>query len=600
MSDYFAPLEEMRFTINELAGLDEILALPGHEEFSPDLVDSILEEAGKLANEVLAPLNAVGDTQGNKFAEGVVTTAPGFKEAYAQFAEGGWCGLSADPEYDGQGLPEVVSTPVIEMWKASNMAFALCPMLTTGALHALEDHCDDEALKALYLPKMVSGEWAGTMDLTEPQAGSDLSAVRTKAVPEGDHYRLYGQKIFITWGEQDFTDNIIHLVLGRTPDAPEGTKGISMFIVPNFLVNEDGSLGKRNDVHCVSIEHKMGIVASPTATLAYGDNEGAVGYLIGKENRGLEYMFTMMNHARLAVGLEGVAISERAYQAALAYAKERIQGFEIGVKGGERVPIIKHPDVRRMLMFMKTYIEAMRALCYVAAGYMDRAKREPDAAKRQHSQALLDALIPVVKGWCSEMGVHVTSTGVQIHGGMGYIEESGAPQHMRDAQIATIYEGTTGIQALDLVGRKVAMDKGVAAQTLVKEIRGVVEELAAIPENDHCVAMHKTLKTGVKALSDAINWVLLAFGSGNFKFGAASSVPFLHLMGTVAGGWLMARSALIAEKKLKAGDSNRAFYEAKLVTARFYADYILSQAPALAHSIMHGAGSVMALSEDQF
>jgi acyl-CoA dehydrogenase len=428
--------------------------MPDCAEASTDVVDAVLDEAGKFAAEVLAPLNSAGDEQGAQYSNGNVTSPAGFKQAYEQFVAGGWNGLGAQPEFGGQGLPHLVAMAVQEMWNSANMAFCLCPMLTSGVIEALKLTGSD-AQKQLYMPKLTAGTWSGTMNLTEPQAGSDLSAVRTQAVPEGDHYRIRGTKIFITWGEHDMSENIVHLVLARTPDAPEGVKGISLFIVPKFMVNPDGSLGERNDVKCVSIEHKLGIHASPTCVLAYGDEKGAVGYLVGEENRGLEYMFIMMNHARLGVGLEGVALGERAYQHAREYAKTRVQGRTIGQKSGDRVTIIHHPDVRRMLLTMKAQTEAMRALAYVAAAALDRSHHHPDDKERRRNQSFVDFLIPIVKGCSAETAVEVASTGIQIHGGMGFVEETGAAQFLRDARITTIYEGTTGIQAADLVGRKV-------------------------------------------------------------------------------------------------------------------------------------------------
>ncbi|MCB1823271.1 MAG: acyl-CoA dehydrogenase [Candidatus Competibacteraceae bacterium] len=459
MTTYLAPTRDMRFVIEELAGLDQLTGLPGYEEATPDLVEAILDEAAKLAGEVLAPLNKTGDTQGVHLKAGDVLTADGFKAAYQQFVEGGWNGISGAPDHGGQGLPELVLAATVEMWNAANMSFALCPLLNAGATEALKQHGSD-ALKAQYLPNMISGTWTGTMNLTEPQAGSDLSAVRAKAVPEADHYRLYGQKIFITWGDHDLADNVIHLVLARTPDAPEGVKGISLFLVPKFLVNADGSLGPRNDVHCVSVEHKLGIHASPTCVMSFGDQDGAIGYLVGRENKGLAHMFTMMNEARQKVGIQGLGIADRAYQQARDYAKDRIQGRPLDQKSGDRVAIIQHPDVRRMLMTMKSQVEAMRAFAYVMAADMDLAHKHPDATERQHRQARVDLLIPVLKGWCTELGVEIASTGVQVHGGMGYVEETGACQYLRDARVAPIYEGTTGIQAADLVGRKLAMRPG--------------------------------------------------------------------------------------------------------------------------------------------
>jgi alkylation response protein AidB-like acyl-CoA dehydrogenase len=461
MNDYIPPLHDMMFAMKEVGGLDAVLALPGNEEFSSDLVETILGEAAKFASNVLAPINAQGDTQGCRWDQGVVTTADGFKAAYAGFCENGWNGMPAGTQFGGQGMPTLVSTAVLEMWKASNMAFSLCQMLTLGAVEAITHHATEE-LQQRFLPAMVEGRWTGTMNITEPQAGSDLAAIRTKAVPEGDHYRISGTKIFITWGEHDMAENIVHLVLARLPDAPAGVKGISLFLCPKFLVNTDGSLGERNDLVCASIEHKLGIHGSATAVMAFGEGVGAIGWLVGEPNQGLACMFTMMNHARLNVGLEGVAISERAYQQARQYALDRVQGRTLGREGAPSPTIIGHPDVRRMLMDMKARVEAMRALAYYAAGQMDRAHGHKDSATRQSAQTLVDLLIPVVKGWCTDSALGITSDGVQIHGGMGFIEETGASQHLRDARITTIYEGTTGIQANDLIGRKLARDGGAA------------------------------------------------------------------------------------------------------------------------------------------
>jgi len=481
MSTYRAPLADMHFVMNDLAGLSQVAALPGYEEATPDTVAAILEEAGRFAREVLDPLNFPGDREGSKLMpDGSVKTPAGFKAAYHQFVDNGWNGLTKSPDYGGQGLPHLVATAVEEMWHAANMAFDLCPLLTDGAVAAIE-LCGTPAQRAKYLPSMVSGRWTGTMNLTEPQAGSDLAAVRTRAVPQPDGtYKLYGQKIFITYGEQDYTENIVHLVLARTPDAPEGVKGISLFLVPKFLVNDDGSLGARNDVRCVSLEHKLGIHASPTAVLAYGDHGGAVGYLVGEANRGLEYMFIMMNQARFSVGMEGVGLSERAYQRAVAYARERVQGRAVGAEAMQKAgPIIEHPDIRRMLMTMRAYTEAMRALGYVTAAAIDNAQHAPDAAARQRHQAFVELMIPIVKGWCTETGQEVTSIGVQVHGGMGFIEETGAAQYYRDARITTIYEGTTGIQANDLVGRKTARDAGATARLVAAQIDKVAAHLAS-------------------------------------------------------------------------------------------------------------------------
>jgi acyl-CoA dehydrogenase len=596
MAEYIAPLRDMKFAIKELGALDAVAGLPGCEEVSADLVDAVLDEAGKFASGVLSPLNAPGDRAGCKLADGVVTTPPGFKDAYRQFREAGWPALGADPQFGGQGLPHVLSGLVSEIWNSANMSFCLCPMLTNGAINAIKRHGSD-ALKRTYLAKMVSGEWSGTMNLTEPQAGSDLSAVRARAVPDGERYRVHGNKIFITYGEHDFTDNVVHLVLARTPNAPEGVKGISLFVVPKFLVNPDGSLGARNDVKCVSIEHKLGIHASPTCVMAYGEKDGAIGYLVGEENRGLEYMFTMMNFARLEVGIEGLAIAERAYQRALDYARQRVQGREIGARGGERVTIVHHPDVRRMLMTMKAQVEAMRALAVAACTELDLAHRHPEREQRLRHQSLFDLLTPIVKGWCTEQCVEIASLGVQVHGGMGFVEETGAAQHLRDARITSIYEGTTGIQANDLIGRKLAAEKGVTAKAVIAEMRAFGDSLADV---DHPAlnVIRRSLADGVAALTEASDWLLETYPRDP-KAAAAGSVPYLKLWGIVAGGWQMARAALIAKQRLDAGSGEYDFYRAKLGTARFYAEHVLPLAQAHKHAIVHGAASALALEEAQ-
>ncbi|QEL65303.1 3-(methylthio)propanoyl-CoA dehydrogenase [Oryzomicrobium terrae] len=597
MAEYIAPLREMQFVMQELAGLEQVAQLPGCEEATADLADAILDEASKFASNVLSPLNWSGDQEGAKWANNAVTMPAGFKSAYQQFAENGWTALACDPEFGGQGLPKILSTPVNEMWKSANMAFSLCPMLTQGAIEALLVAGSDE-LKQRYLPKMVSGEWTGTMNLTEPNAGSDLAAVRTRAEPQGDGtYKVFGQKIFITYGDHDMVSNTVHLVLARLPDAPEGVKGISLFVVPKFMVNADGSLGARNDAYCVSIEHKLGIHASPTAVMAFGDNGGAIGYLVGQENRGLEYMFIMMNAARFAVGMEGVALAERAYQRARDYAKERIQGTEVGVRGGPKVAIIKHPDVRRMLMSMRSQTEAMRALAYVVAAAMDAAKRHPDEAERAKNQAFADLMIPVVKGWSTEQSIEIASTGVQVHGGMGFIEETGAAQHLRDARITAIYEGTTAIQANDLIGRKMAREGGVTMKAVLGLMQQTLGKLAEA-KGEQFAVIRARLAAGVAALTKASEYMVATYGS-DIKAAHAGSVPFLKLTGIVAGGWQMARAALIAQAKIDGGDADP-FYAAKVVTTRFYADHILTQADGLAESIVAGASGVMALGEDQF
>ena len=596
MSTYVAPVKDMLFAMNELAGLQEIVGLPGNEDVSSDLVEAILDEAGKFASEVVDPLNKVGDKQGNKWNNGVVTTADGFKEAYATFCETGWNGMPASTEFGGQGLPVTVSTAVLEMWKSASISFSLCQMLTLGAVEAIAHHASDE-LKATYLPNMVSGKWTGTMNLTEPQAGSDLAAIRSKAEPRGDgSYAISGTKIFITWGEHDMAENIIHLVLARLPDAPPGVKGISLFIAPKFLVNADGSLGERNDLICASIEHKMGIHGSATAVMSFGDKGGAIGYLVGEPNRGLEYMFTMMNHARLNVGLEGVGVSERSYQHALAYARERIQGKIIGDKSGEKKPILHHPDVRRMLMDMKSRTEAGRALAYYVAGCMDRAKSHPDADVRAANQRRLELLTPVVKGWCTENAQGITWNGVQVHGGMGFIEETGAAQYMRDARIITIYEGTTAIQANDLIGRKTAKEGGKSMQQLLADIAETGSALRA-SGNAQLKAIADALGDGIAALDEATNW-LIANYDANPQAAAAGSVPFLKLTGIVVGGWLMARSAAVAAERLDAADGD--FYKAKIGTATYFAQHVIPEANSYRDAIVGGAESVLALEEALF
>jgi acyl-CoA dehydrogenase len=585
----------MRFVLHELAGLADVLQLPGYEDASAELVDAILEEAGKFASGVLAPLNASGDREGVKLEDGQVTTPTGFPEAYKQFVEGGWNGLDADPAFGGQGLPNLVATPATEMFNAANLSFTLCPMLTESAIAALTLRGSD-AQQATYLHKLVSGEWTGTMNLTEPQAGSDLAQVRTKAQPDGDHYRLTGQKIYITYGEHDWADNIIHLVLARTPDAPEGVKGISLFVVPKYVVGEDGEPGERNAVHCSGLEEKLGIHASPTAVMSYED---AAGYLVGEENRGLEYMFIMMNLARFGVGIEGLAISERAYQQAVDYARQRIQGKVIGERGGPNAAIIRHPDVRRMLMDMRAQVEAMRAVAYVVAGAMDAARHHPDQGQRERSQAFADLMIPVIKGWCTESSVAIASTGIQVHGGMGFIEETGAAQYLRDARITPIYEGTTGIQANDLIGRKITRDGGQAVNTLIETMRVLDKDLAEAEANEALREIRQQLGAGVEALSDAVAWLLETY-QDNPRAAFAGSVPMLELMAIVTGGWQMARAALAAQRHLDSGDGDTNFYRAKLATARFFADHHLSRAPALSTAITRGAESTLALDEAAF
>ena len=593
MLEYNAPVRDMQFVINELVGLDRLHNLTGIDDVTEDLSNAVLEEAAKLAAEVLAPLNRTGDQQGCRLEGDVVHTPEGWQEAYQTFCESGWNGLAMNPDYGGQGLPKIIATAVSEMWDAANMAFALCPLLTAGAIEAIERHASD-ALKRTYLEKLVSGVWTGTMNLTEPQAGSDLGAVRTKAVPEGDHYRITGQKIFITYGEHDLADNIIHLVLARTPDAPARTRGISLFIVPKFLLNEDGSVGDRNDVRCVSIEHKLGIHGSPTAVLSYGDQGGAIGYLVGEEMRGLTYMFSMMNAARHAVGREGIAIGEAAYQHALKHARERVQGQSPGAT--EPSPIIEHPDVKRMLMSMKSQVEAMRALAYLCAADYDTAVRHADAEQREAANRRSDFLTPIVKGWSSETGQELASLGVQVHGGMGYVEETGAAQYLRDVRITTIYEGTTGIQASDLVGRKTLRDGGAAVRELIADMRATISLMA--DRAGQAAAVRDALDTGVTALEQAVDWIVAA--ADNPQLTAAASANYLRLCGIVCGGWMMADAAEVSQQRLDAGAEDAAFYATKLTTASFYAAQVVPTASALVRTIVDGSRAIVVLDASSF
>ena len=595
--DYNPPVKDILFNVTELAGLDRIAGLPGFEDATAETAKAVIEESAKLCGEVLAPLNVVGDKQPGTWKDGNVTATPGFSEAFGQFTSGGWQGVQHPVEYDGQGLPKLIATPCIEMLNASNLAFALCPLLTDGAIEALLTAGSAE-LKKRFVPPMISGQWTGTMNLTEPQAGSDLALVRSRAEPQGDGtYRVFGTKIFITWGEHDMAENIIHLVLARTPDAPEGVRGISLFVVPKFLVNDDGSLGERNDVHCVSIEHKLGIKGSPTAVLQFGDHGGAIGYLVGEENRGLEYMFVMMNAARFAVGMQGVAMSDRAYQKAVAYAKERIQSRPVDGSAKQSVAIIQHPDVRRMLATMRALTEGARALAYVAAAHCDMAHHHPDTATRAENQAIYEFLVPIVKGWSTESSLEVTSLGVQVHGGMGFIEETGAAQYYRDARILTIYEGTTAIQANDLIGRKTLRDGGGVAKTLLAEITKTAEELSNA-DGLAFESMRKHLVQGQHSLQSVIEFVVSnAKSDPNAVF--IGAVPYLKLAGIVLAGWQLARAMLIAQRKLSEDPS---YYGAKIATAQCFAEYVLTQAPALEASIVSASSSqgVLALTEDQF
>jgi len=595
MTEYIAPLRDMKFVLSELAPLEQLAALPGCEDFNLELATAILDAAAEFAGGVLSPLNVVGDRKGARWRDGEVATAPGWREAYAKFVEGGWNALSCDPEFGGQGVPRLVSTLVEEMWNGANVAFTLCPMLTRGAIEAIELRGSD-ALKHAWLPKMISGEWTGTMNLTEPQAGSDLAAVRTKATPQADGtWRVHGQKIFITYGEHDLTPNVVHLVLARTPDAPEGVKGLSLFVVPKFLVGDDGSIGARNDVRCASIEHKLGIHGSPTAVMAFGDNGGAVGWLVGEERRGLETMFIMMNAARFAIGLEGIGLSERAYQRAVEYARTRTQGNEAGAAGRDKVAILRHPDVRRMLLSMRSRTEAMRALACVVAASMDLAHGLPDAAERDRHRAFVDLMIPVVKGWSTESSIDIASLGLQVHGGMGYVEETGAAQHLRDARITTIYEGTTGIQAADLVGRKIARDGGQAIGAVIEQMQAVDRELAR-SEDENLAIVATALADGIAALERSVKFIVAHYSASPAKV-LAGSVPFLELFGVVAGGWQMGRAALVSQARLHEGSADD-FHIAKLQTARFYAHHVLSRAAGLSHAVVHGGEPTLALADE--
>ena len=593
---YVAPVKDMLFVMNELAGLSEVVAYPSYAEAGADvdLAPAILEESAKFNQDVVAPLNWPGDQNPSSLKDGVVTTTPGFKDAFEQFAAAGWQGVVHPAEFGGQGLPKLIATACFEMVHSASLSFALCPMLTDGAIEALLTAASPE-LQERYVPNMISGEWTGSMCLTEPQAGSDLSMVRARAVPEANGtYKIFGTKIFITYGEHDMAKNIIHLVLARTPDAPEGVKGISLFVVPKFLVNADGSLGERNDVHCVSIEHKLGIKASPTAVLQFGDHGGAVGYLVGEENRGLEYMFVMMNAARFAVGMQGIAVAERAYQKAVQYAKDRVQSRDLAGSAGP-VAIIHQPDVKRMLMTMRAYTEAARALAYYAAAAYDAQHAAPDEAVRKSNQALYEFLVPIVKGFSTEMSIEVASLGVQVHGGMGFIEETGAAQHYRDARILTIYEGTTAIQANDLIGRKTVRDGGATAKAFSAKIAETEKELAASGSVD-AEAVLKQLSIGRAAFDEVVAYIL-ANAKTNTKAVYAGSCAYLRLAGLVLGGWQMARGLLAAERLR---DSDPAFYNTKIATARFFIENLLPQAQGLATSIVEGGYSANALEVEQF
>ena len=593
---YQAPLKDMLFNIQHLAGLETLTQqIPAFEDFGLDTAAAVLDECAKLTQDVIAPLNFEGDKNPSSWKDGVVTTTPGFKQAFRAYAEGGWQGLVHPAEFGGQGAPKTIAAACAEMLQSANMSFALCPLLTDGAVEALLTAGSDEQ-KATFIPKLLDGSWTGTMNLTEPQAGSDLALVRTRAEPQPDgSYKIFGTKIFITYGEHDMAENIVHLVLARVAGAPEGVKGISLFLVPKFMVNADGSLGARNDAHCVSIEHKMGIKASPTAVLQFGDHGGAIGTLIGQENRGLEYMFIMMNAARYGVGLQGVAIADRAYQKAVAYAKDRVQSRPVDGSVAGSAAIIHHPDVRRMLMTMRSLTEGCRAMASTAAAAFDAAHHHPDADARKQNQAFYDFMVPLVKGYSTEMSLEVTDLGVQVHGGMGFIEETGAAQYYRDAKILTIYEGTTAIQANDLVGRKTARDGGQLARAVAGQIEATE---AALAQRDSVAAraMLKALRASRADYLAVVDFIA-AQAKGNPNAAYAGSVPYLMLAGNLVAGWQLARALLVAEDMLA---TDPAFMGAKIATARFYAEHILPRTGALRAAIVDGADSVTELPLEAF
>jgi alkylation response protein AidB-like acyl-CoA dehydrogenase len=600
---YTAPLKDMLFCMKELANLGAIAEWPGFEDAGLETAQAVLEECARFNQDVVAPLNREGDKNPSWWKDGQVFTTPGFKEAFAQFTQGGWQGLQHSPDFGGQGLPKTIGAACIEMLNSASMSFALCPLLTDGAIEALMTAGTPEQ-QALYIPRMVSGEWTGTMNLTEPQAGSDLAKVRTRAEPQGDgSYKLFGTKIFITYGEHDMAANICHLVLARVAGAPEGVKGISLFIVPKFNVAADGSLQGRNDVHCVSIEHKLGIKASPTAVLQFGDGiggtaPGAVGYLIGQENRGLEYMFIMMNAARYAVGIQGIAVAERAYQQAVAFARDRVQSRPVDGSLPDSGPIIRHPDEKRMLMTMRAYTEGCRAMASVAAAAFDAAHHHPDEGARRQNQAFYEFMVPLVKGYSTEMSQEVASLGVQVHGGMGFIEETGAAQHYRDSKILSIYEGTTAIQANDLVGRKTARDGGLAAKAIAAQV-ALTEADLLNRGSAASRSMHTRLSAARMAFEQVVDFIA-ANTRANPNAAFAGSVPYLMLAGNLMAGWQLARSLVVAEDQLALGEGDTAFLQAKVVTARFYAEHLLSKAPGMRDAIVEGADSVNGLALDAF
>lgn len=595
MTPYTAPVAEMLFVLEHVAGLGDVRKLAAFGDVTPDLVETILNEAGRFGSEVLAPLNQIGDQQGCRLENGKVHMPPGFVDAYARFRSAGWTGLTSAPEYGGQGLPRVISSAIAEIRDSANMAFGLCPLLTQVAVEMLAAHASPR-IKSTYLRKLVVGEWTGTMVLTEPDAGSDLDRIRTVATLDGQQYRLRGQKIFVTYADHDLAANIVHLVLARTRDAPPGIKGLSLFLVPKVLVRPDGMLGDGNDVRCVSLEHKLGIRASPTAALSFGDREGAVAEMIGEPNRGIETMFTMMNSARLAVGLQGIGIAERAYQQARAYAQERVQGHAIGDRSRTPVRIAHHPDVRRMLLAMRSQTEAARALAYFVAARLDIANHHEDAETRRGNLAIAELLTPVVKAWATEVGIDVANTGLQVHGGLGYIEETGAAQHLRDARIAAIYEGTNGIQAYDLALRRLPENQGSAVRALAGRMEASASAACA-HRDGHIAAIGGHLRTAVRALNKASDW-MLSEGSHAPEHVAASALPYLRLVGTVAGGWLLLESARAAHAQRERRQAEANFLQRKLVTARFFADQYLAKARNAADVVVGGWVAIQASKAD--
>jgi alkylation response protein AidB-like acyl-CoA dehydrogenase len=585
MSGYQPPLEDINFTLNHIAALEDVAKLNGYQHADPATVRGILEEAGRFFSEVIAPLNRSGDQQGSTLGDDGVVTPDGFKEAYAKYVGAGWSSVHFPEQWSGGGLPYAVGIVIQEMFKTANMAFSLCSMLTQGAVDALIEHGTPEQ-QATYIDKMATGQWSGTMNLTEPQSGSDLGTLRTRAEPQDDgSYRLFGTKIFITWGDQDFTENVVHLVLARTPDAPPGTRGISMFIVPKFVPEPNGNPGERNDIKIVSLEHKLGIHASPTCVVSFGDDgDGAVGYLLGEEQKGMRNMFTMMNIARIGVGIEGLAITEGAYQQAVGYARDRVQGRKTGSDSHDEVAIVEHPDVRRMLLTMKAYAMAMRSLLYYTAAETDFADHSGDDVRRKLANDRVAVLTPLVKAWCTDIGVEMASLGIQVHGGMGYIEETGAAQYFRDSRIAPIYEGTNGIQAIDLLTRKLPMEDGAVVNGLIEEMEGVLGEMEGHPE---LKAFGSELAAAIGSLKDASTWLLGSLSEKNIDDALAGATPYLELFASVVSGWLVARGALAA---LSSTEDDPEFTRDLVNTARFYGEHLLPQTTGLLPTIKGGAG----------